>query len=56
MTEDQWREIVRNAVRKHLSLDEVFGDDWEGEIEWCADSIAKDLRLNGFNVPRLKPH
>lgn len=54
MTEEQWREIVWNAVREHLSLDKEFVEDWDGEIEWCADTIAKNLRLDGFNIPRLK--
>lgn len=54
MSEEQWLEIVRDAVKEHLSLDKDFVEDWNGEIERCADTIAKKLRVNGFNIPRLK--
>ncbi len=54
MSEEQWLEIVQDAVQEHLSLDKDFVEDWNGEIEWCADTIAQELRVNGFNIPRLK--
>lgn len=53
--EDQYREIIDNAVKEHLSLDKDFVDDWGYEITNLADKIAKELRLYGYNLPRILP-
>ena len=54
MTEDQWIELVTNAVHDHLSLDQDFKADWDYEIKNFANGLAKRLRIEGFPVPYEK--
>lgn len=51
MTEDQFIEIINDAIDSHLSLDpSLAAEDQKWEIENFARAIAHKLRLHGFQV------
>ena len=54
LTEDQFVEIVRETLTRHISRDvTVVAEDLEWETRNFAFALAHILRVNGFDVPNI---
>lgn len=52
MTYEQFREYVGKALEQHVSRDtSLVPADLEWEADNFARTLARNLRVNGFNIP-----